>query len=58
MTLKQAIDYLQPIADNAQLASYSEALEIAMRAMREVTELREKLEKYEENENEQEESIS
>ena len=39
MTLKQAIDYLQPIADNAQLASYSEALEIALRAMREVTEL-------------------
>lgn len=47
MTTKQAIAYLQPIADNAQLSGYQEALSIAMDAMREVEELREKLKKYE-----------
>ena len=31
---KQAIDYLQPIADNAELNGYSEALEVALSAMR------------------------
>ena len=35
MTLKQAIDYLQPIADSAQLAGYSAALAMALDALRE-----------------------
>ena len=52
MTTKQAIAYLQPIADNAQLSGYQEALSVAMDAMREVESLREKLKKYEENGNE------
>lgn len=44
MTLKQAIEYLQPIADNAQLAGYHAALNAAMDAMREVEKLRRELE--------------
>lgn len=36
MTMKQAIAYLQPIADNAQICGYLEALNMAMEAMREV----------------------
>lgn len=44
MTIKEAIDYLQPIADNAQLAGYREALDVAIDAMREVEHLREELE--------------
>lgn len=48
MTTKQAIAYLQPIADNAQLSGYQEALSVAMDALREVESLREKLKKYEE----------
>lgn len=48
MTIKEAIDYLQPIADSAQLAGYSAALSVALDAMREVQSLREKLKKYEE----------
>lgn len=44
MTLEQAIKYLQPIADNAQLCNYQEALRIAMDSMREVERLRKELE--------------
>ena len=44
MTLEQAIKYLQPIADNAQLCNYQEALKIAMDSMREVEKLRKELE--------------
>ena len=36
MTIKGAIDYLQPIADNAELSGYSEALAVAMDALREI----------------------
>lgn len=36
MKLNEAIDYLQPIADNAELSGYSEALGVAMDALREV----------------------
>ena len=43
MTIKEAIDYLQPIADNAQLAGYHAALSMALDAMREVEKLREEL---------------
>ncbi len=44
MTLEQAIKYLQPIADNAQLCNYQEALRIAMDSMQEVERLRKELE--------------
>lgn len=44
MTIKEAIDYLQPIADNAQLAGYHAALRVALDAMREVEKLRKELE--------------
>lgn len=47
MTLREAIEYLQPIADSAQLAGYSEALAVAINAMREVESLRDKLKKIE-----------
>ena len=40
MTIKQAIEYLQPIADSAQLAGYSAALAVAIDAMREVEKYR------------------
>lgn len=39
MTIKGAIDYLQPIADNAELSGYSEALAVAMDALREIEKL-------------------
>ena len=52
MTIKEAIEYLQPIADSAQLAGYSAALAMALEAMREVDSLREKLKKYEDKSNE------
>lgn len=39
MDLKQAIDYLQPIADNAELSGYSEALGVALEAMQEMDKL-------------------
>ena len=39
MDLTQAIDYLQPIADNAELSGYSEALGVALEAMREMDKL-------------------
>ena len=35
MNVKQAIEYLQPIADSAQLAGYSAALAVALDALRE-----------------------
>lgn len=35
MTTKEAIAYLQPIADNTQLSGYQAALNVAMEAMRE-----------------------
>lgn len=44
MNVKQAIDYLQPIADNAQIAGYQTALNVALDAMREVEKLRKELE--------------
>lgn len=34
MDLKQAIDYLQPIADNTEIAKHGEAMRIALDAMR------------------------
>lgn len=34
MDLKQAIDYLQPIADNSDIAKHNEALRVALDAMR------------------------
>lgn len=34
MTLKEAIDYLQPIADSTPLAGYGAALAVALDAMR------------------------
>ena len=34
MKLNEAIDYLQPIADNAELSGYSEAMAVALSAMR------------------------
>ena len=34
MDLKQAIDYLQPIADNTDIAQHGEALRVALDAMR------------------------
>lgn len=39
MKLNEAIDYLQQIADNAELSGYSEALAVALDAMREVDRL-------------------
>lgn len=39
MTIKEAIDYLQDIADNAEIANYSAALAAAIDAMREVEKL-------------------
>lgn len=35
MDLKQAIDYLQPIADNTDIAQHGEALRVALDTMRE-----------------------
>lgn len=35
MTTKEAIDYLQPIADNSDIAQHGEALRVALDAMRE-----------------------
>ena len=35
MTTKEAIAYLQPIADNTSLSGYQAALKVAMEAMRE-----------------------
>lgn len=35
MTIKEAIDYLQPIADSTDIAKHGEALRVALDAMRE-----------------------
>lgn len=35
MTIQEAIDYLQPIAESAALPSYKEALGIAIAALKE-----------------------
>lgn len=43
MTIKEAIDYLQPIADNSDVPKHVEALRVALDAMREVEVLREEL---------------
>ena len=39
MKLNEAIDFLQQIADNAELSGYSEALAVALDSMREVERL-------------------
>ena len=36
MTIKEAVDYLQPIADSTDIAKHGEALRVALDAMREV----------------------
>ena len=36
MTIKEAIDYLQPIADSTDIAKHGEALRVALDAMREI----------------------
>lgn len=43
MTIKEAIDYLQPIADNSDVPKHVEALRVALDALIEVERLREEI---------------
>lgn len=58
MTIKEAIDYLQPIADNAELANYNAALRTAIEAMRNVERLERTVAEYHERCNRQSSEIA